>query len=135
MQNEMSDQKTYSCEEFKNMTSDQLIDFVFKLRSDVEVYGTLMAEKNKAYKDIKELLPSKLAIIQSDYLAVGKNTSESKIRALANKIYRDEITLMNELGFEFQVAEVRYKASLRSLEAMQAITYVRNNELKLARHG
>ncbi len=122
-------------EELTNLTSSELLLVVQEARDSAIQIGVRWADANKRYKDLKELMPSFLAALQLKYRCDFDTVAEAKSAALAHGHYQEKIEKMNEAEHETRLLEVEYKAHIKTLEAVSAISYVRNNELKLARHG
>ena len=117
-----------------DLTSYQLFEKLDELKSEAYRLGHEMAEAEKAFKDEKELLPVVLAEIQSNYIDCHEyGVTEAGVHARANSSYRSKLERCNELGHTFRLKEVAYKATMESIKAIQAIAYVRNGELRLAR--
>lgn len=122
-------------EELTNLTSSQLINLVDESRQAAVELGVKWAEANKKFKDLKELMPSFLAEIQLEVKKKGfvESMNEAKLEALSMGSYQEKVKEMNEAEHQTRLLEVEYKAHIKTLEALSAISYVRNNELKLAR--
>ena len=120
-------------EELINLDSSQLLKVSDKVRQKCIEIGVKWAEANKRYKDLKELMPSKLAACQISLMLPGVKDSTAKITALSSKEYQDELKKMNCAEFEAELLRVEYKAWVKSLEALTSIGCVRNQEMKLAR--
>lgn len=102
-----------------------------ELRREAALAGCDWAELNKQYKDLKELLPSIRAMLESKY---GQNRpTTAKTMALADLTYQEKVKEMNEAEYQMRMKEVEYRGLMKSIEALTSISYVRNNELKLAR--
>lgn len=123
--------KSYSTQDLIDMSSSQLMQLMDELRHNCSLAGCEWAEATKAYKDIKDLLPSILAQIQACFVTQGNSLSEARMLALSHNKYMEKIKEANELEFLAKEKEVTYKSFLKSIEALAAISYVRNNELKL----
>lgn len=93
------------------------------------------AEKKVAYGGKKDLLNSHLAAIQIDFQDryPKKSQTELKTMALASPEYIKLVTEMTQAHFELSKAEGEYKGLMKSLDALTAISYVVNNEVKLSR--
>jgi hypothetical protein len=122
-------------EEMVNLTAHELILIVQEARDCAIQIGVQWAEANKRFKDLKELMPTFLAQIQSELLGTCKSLGVVRIHSLAHGVYREKLEKMNEAEREARLLEVEYKAHIKTLEAISAISFVRNNELKLARQG
>ena len=122
-------------EELTNLTSSELLHKSDELRGWVIKKGQEHAEANQKYKDIKELMPSILAQFQDYYATkvMGIKPAMVKIKAQADPQYMAKIKEMNQLEYEANMKEIEYKAWYASLKNIESISYVRNNELKLAR--
>lgn len=120
-------------EDLVNLTSSDLLSVVQEARDSAITLGAKWAEANKRFKDLKELMPSYLAEIHMQLRSVYETVSEARTAALANQAYQKKVKEMNEAEHETRLLEVEYKAHIKTLEALSSISYVRNNELKLAR--
>lgn len=124
----------YSAAMATDLNSSQLFDELARLRADAVRLGVLWVEKDAIFKAKRETLMSKLAIIQGNFMVdLGHKISEARITALGSKEYIEEIQAMVAAERESELVKVEYKAAMKSIEAITAIAYVRNNELKLAR--
>lgn len=122
-------------EEMANLTSSQLLLVVQEARDSAIHLGLKWAEATKKFKDLRELMPSFLAEFHMRYRKDFETVTEARTAALADKKYQEKVEEMNRAEHEARLLEVEYKAHIKTLEALSAISYVRNNELKLARHG
>ena len=95
--------------------------------------GAEWAKVNGDYKALKEMMPTILAEIQRITFTGGKMTmAVAKMEALANPKYREKVEEMNRLNKESNLLETRYRAFLESIKAIAAISYVKNQEMKLS---
>ena len=120
-------------EEMTNLTSSELLLVVQEARDSAINIGVRWAEANKRFKDLKELMPSFLAEFHMVYRKDFETVTEARTAALADTKYQEKVKEMNTVEHETRLLEVEYKAWIKTLEAISAISYVRNNELKLAR--
>lgn len=121
-------------EELTNLTSTQLLIKLDELRPVVVKLGHQVAEADKRYHDLKELMPSILAEFQQLY-SEDKSLKPYmvKIKALADKDYQGKIKEMNELEYRAKMISLEYRGYIESIKALTAIGYVRNSELKIER--
>ena len=116
------------------LTSSQLLEKLDELKDRAYVLGYEMVEAETLYKNEKELLPILLAERQSKFMeSCGVSVSVAKVQALAHEDYKKSVCRMNAFGHDYRLKESEYKAIIKSLDVLTAISYVRNNELKLAR--
>lgn len=123
----------FTSQDLSNLTSSQLFEKLDELKAEAVHLGREMAEAEFEHKKVKELLPIFLAQIQALYLAEGKKITESEVFAKSSSDYREKVESANQLGFAYREKEAHFKAVLKSIEAITAISFVRNSELKLAR--
>ena len=121
-------------EELINLDSSQLLKVSDEVRQKCIEIGAKWAEANKRYRDLKELMPSKLATYQMGFMLPGITQTTAKITALSSEGYQDAIREMNTAEFEAELLHVEYRAWMRSLEVLTSIGYVKNQEMKLARY-
>lgn len=120
-------------EELINLNSTELFKKADEVRHKCIELGAKWAEANKKYKDLRELMPSKLAAAQIEFMLPGITQSTAKISALSSKEYQEEIKRMNTAEFEAELLHVEYRSWMKSLEVLTSIGYVKNQEMKLAR--
>lgn len=95
--------------------------------------GANWAKVHGDYKAIKEMLPTFLAEIQREIFHSEEMTmSQARMEALAHPKYKEKVEEMNRLQQKSHYLETEYKSFKESISAISAISYVRNNELKLA---
>lgn len=120
-------------EELTNLNSSQLLHKVDELKDRVIKLGYEHAEADKKYHDLKALMPSFLAEYQAHYSGPGVNATTAKYRALGDKGYQEKIKQMTLAEYEARLLYVEHQANLESLRSITAISFLRNNEIKLAR--
>ena len=120
-------------QQLTNLNSSELLHKLDELKNAAFALGHEMAEAEKAFKDVKEMMPSYLAEQQIYCQGEDMTLSEAKVYALSHPIYTEKILEMNELGKTYRLKEVEFRGIMKSLDCLQAIAFVRNNELKLAR--
>jgi DNA gyrase/topoisomerase IV subunit A len=118
-------------EELTNLNSSELLNHLEEIRHHAREAGLVWAEKERIYKDLKELMPSFLAEFTAHHTGIGVNTTTARNRALADRQYQEKIKQMNIAEYEARLAEVEYKGWMESIKALTAISYVRNRELSL----
>ncbi|MDX1902130.1 MAG: hypothetical protein SFW66_09060 [Gammaproteobacteria bacterium] len=125
--------KKSTAEELAGLTGDQLLFRMDELRHAAADAGYRWAEADKKYKDLKEMMPSLLATIQLSFKTEKMNLAEAKTRALASTTYQERLKEMNLAEYEAELIRVEYRGFMESLKSIQAIAFVKNSELKLAR--
>lgn len=116
-----------------DLTSSQLLEKLDELKGQAFSLGHEMAEAEMLFKTKKELLPSMLAEFKAHQYDQGLKGQEALTYALKAPAYIDMVLEAQQYGHKFRLKEVEYRAVIKSLEALTAISFVRNNELKLAR--
>jgi len=123
-----------TAEELLNLTSSQLLHKMEELRHLAVKFGGEWVEKQHLYRGFKEMMPSFLAVIQSEIMNKQHiKKDEAKVIALADNGYREKITLMNNAEKEMELADIKYRGVMKSIECLTSISYVRNSEMKLSR--
>lgn len=120
-------------EELINLDSTELFKQLDLLKSKAIELGATWAELNQTYRDLEKLMPSTLAVIQTVFSKSGGKTTESRVQALASEDYQNKLLAMNKAEYEAEVVRAEYRVYIEAMKAIQAIAYVRNNELRLAR--
>ena len=120
-----------SSEELGELNSEALLRRLDEAREQARKLGYEWVEAEKAYKDARELLPSVLAEFVRLHMTPGMKAGEGKLRALADRSYQFKVKDMNQLEYAARLKEVEYRGWMESIKALTAISYVRNNELKL----
>jgi len=119
--------------DLKDLNSFQLMELVEESREAAIRMGTEYVEANKRFKDLKELMPSFLAEIHLLCLEKNITSTKAKLEAISAKEYQSKVKEMNEAERKARLLEVECKAHLKTLEALSAISYVKNQELKMLR--
>lgn len=122
-----------SSEELVGMTSSELLGLLDEARDAARIAGLKWAEAEKEFKDAKELLPSIFAEYARLYSVAGAKAHDIRWKVAADKGYQAKVKEMNQLEYAARLCEVEYKGWMRTMECLKSISYVRNNELKLAR--
>ena len=120
-----------TAEQLANLDSSALLNRLDYLREQARESGYKWAEAEKAYNDLKELMPSFLAEFIAHYSTAGVNTTTARNRALADKNYQAKVIQMNVAEHKARLEEVEYKSFIESIKALTAISYVRNREMQL----
>lgn len=122
-------------QEMAELTSSELLQVMFTLRKDATKMGCKWAEIKAEHAKLKKLLPHCLSVLTRGYLNDNPDWSVSyaKTFSTADVAYRKAVEVMVEAEKEARLLEVEYKATMKSLDALTSIGYVRNSELKLAR--
>lgn len=124
-----------STEEITTLSSRELLNKLDFYRQKASEACADWAEKKTSYDGKKALLPTQLAAIQNVLQAAFPKKSQGELKnlALASEKYVNLVIEMTQAHLELSKAEGLYKGLMKSLEALTAISYVVNNEIKLSR--
>lgn len=120
-------------DQLRGLNAMDLLNKASELRESAVRLGAEWAESQKRHHDLKEMMPSFLAAAQLSF--IGFSPSQAKVNALASKPYQEKLMEMTEAERKARLLEVEYRATMKLLDSISAVSFLRNNELKLERTG
>lgn len=124
-----------TAQQLSELSSRELLMKLDELKAMAIEKGAAWAEAKEKFRNLDRLTETILAEFQREYFKQDPDlgVTKAKVMALCNPNYKVHLKKVNEAEKEANLLQAEFAIMKKAIEALTAIGFVRNNELKLSR--
>lgn len=119
--------------EISDLTSSQLLSKLDEFKHEAQKAGSKLVELETLARDLKTKVEAVFNEMKRIEIEKGKSYNVANVMASCSPEYKNALEEHSKAEHEYNLAKIEYDLAKSSIRTLEAIGYVRNNELKLAR--